>query len=167
MSTQSIPFSECDQRGHAGGTVRIYTDGACVPNPGVGGWGVVVLMPDGTRNELSGSEDDTTNNRMEAQAAIVALDSLPAGCAIEVFTDSEYLQKAAGRWISKWSKGGWKLRDGTAVKNRDLWEQLIVAQARHRRVTWRWIRGHAGHEHNERADALAQAARSAQVKRAG
>jgi ribonuclease HI len=136
-----------------------YTDGACSGNPGPGGWGALLVARDGDRvlreRELSGGEALTTNNRMELLAAISALDSLSRGAAITVVTDSAYLRNGVTGWIHGWKRNGWRTADRKEVKNADLWQRLDAAQARHR-VTWEWIRGHAGHPENERADALAR-----------
>jgi len=134
--------------------VTIYTDGACSGNPGAGGWGAI-LMHGTTEKELSGGELATTNNRMELMAAIQALEALKKPCRVELFTDSQYVQKGIHEWIHAWKRRGWKTADGKPVKNDDLWRRLDEARSRHD-VTWRWVKGHAGHEHNERADALAR-----------
>jgi ribonuclease HI len=134
--------------------VTIYTDGACSGNPGAGGWGAI-LMHGTTEKELCGGEPATTNNRMELMAAIQALEALKKPCKVELFTDSQYVQKGIHEWIHAWKRRGWKTADGKPVKNDDLWRRLDEARSRHD-VTWRWVRGHAGHELNERADALAR-----------
>ncbi len=131
-----------------------YTDGGCSPNPGPGGWGVVLVLPDGTQRELSGGEPRTTNNRMELTAAVEALRAVPTGATVELITDSLYLQKGVTTWLAGWRRGGWKTKSGTPVKNRDLWE-ILDAEVRRRTVRWSWTRGHAGNALNERADALA------------
>lgn len=128
--------------------VTIYTDGGCEPNPGTGGWAAVLLTPDGER-ELSGGERATTNNRMELTAAIRALESLSERHTVELFTDSEYLQKGITLWIHNWIRKNWK-----DVKNPDLWQRLHAATQRHD-IHWRWVKGHAGHRYNERCDQLA------------
>jgi ribonuclease HI len=137
-----------------------YTDGACSGNPGPGGWGALLVAREGDEvvkeRELSGGEAMTTNNRMELLAAISALESLSRGAAITVVTDSAYVKNGVGQWIHGWKKNGWKTSDGKPVKNIDLWQRLDDARNRHR-VTWEWIKGHAGHPENERADALARA----------
>ena len=137
-----------------------YTDGACSGNPGPGGWGVLMLARDGEavlrERELSGGEALTTNNRMELMAAISALEALERDSDIVVVTDSAYVKNGITEWISGWKRKGWKTAAGPAVKNVDLWQRLDAARTRHR-VTWRWIKGHAGHAENERADALARA----------
>ena len=136
--------------------VRAYTDGACRGNPGPGGWGVV-LESRGHARELLGAQEQTTNNRMELQAAIEALGSLTEPCEIEVVTDSTYLKNGMESWLAGWKRKGWKTSDGKPVKNQDLWRQLDALVATHQ-VHWRWVRGHTGVEGNERADALANEA---------
>ena len=138
-----------------------HTDGACSGNPGPGGWGVVLQArdPDGAivrERELSGGEVLTTNNRMELMAAISALEALSRPSAITIVTDSVYVKNGITGWISGWMANGWRTADRKPVKNVDLWQRLQAAEARHQ-VTWRWIKGHAGHAENERADALARA----------
>jgi ribonuclease HI len=134
--------------------VTIYTDGACARNPGPGGWGVI-LMSGSHRKELSGGEPATTNNRMELMAAISALETLTKPARVDVHTDSEYVQKGISGWIKSWKRNGWRTSSKEAVKNADLWQRLDAAQARHE-VHWHWVRGHAGHAENERADELAR-----------
>jgi ribonuclease HI len=134
--------------------VVVYTDGACSGNPGPGGWGAILFWGD-KRKELSGGELETTNNRMELMAAIQALEALKRPCEVELHTDSQYVQKGIHEWIHGWKRRGWKTADGKPVKNDDLWRRLDAARLRHK-VDWRWIKGHAGHEHNERADELAR-----------
>ena len=137
-----------------------YTDGACSGNPGPGGWGVLLRAMDGDsivkERELSGGEGDTTNNRMELMAAISALETLTRPSALTITTDSAYVKNGVTSWIHGWKKNGWKTADRKPVKNVDLWQRLDAAQARHT-VTWAWIKGHAGHPENERADELARA----------
>ncbi|MCL7464247.1 ribonuclease HI [Phaeovulum sp. NW3] len=137
-----------------------WTDGACSGNPGPGGWGVLIRALDGTsivkERELSGGEPETTNNRMELLAAINALEVLSRDVAITVTTDSAYVKNGVTAWIHGWKKNGWKTADRKPVKNVDLWQRLDEAQRRHK-VTWKWIKGHAGHPENERADELARA----------
>lgn len=135
--------------------VVIYTDGGCVPNPGVGGW-AAVLLSGGRRREISGGEPESTNNRMELTAAIEALRALKRPCHVVLHTDSEYLKKGMTEWMSKWRRNGWKTRAGP-VKNVDLWQQLQEEVDRHD-VDWAWVRGHSGVEENERCDELVQAA---------
>ncbi len=136
--------------------VEIYTDGACSGNPGPGGWGAILLF-NGTRKELSGGEKLTTNNRMELMAAIAALEALKRHCEVHLHTDSLYLKDGMTKWLEGWKKKGWKTADRKPVKNIDLWQRLDEARAQHK-VSWRWVRGHNGHELNEAADALARAA---------
>ncbi len=139
------------------GRIRLYTDGGCRPNPGPGGWGAVILEPGRKPRELSGGEPATTNNRMELTAAIEALAALPEGSDVELVTDSQYLRQGITSWISGWRRRGWRTAAGDDVRNRDLWERLDAALARHQ-VSWRWVKGHAGDRWNERADQLATAA---------
>jgi ribonuclease HI len=134
--------------------VTIHTDGACSGNPGPGGWGAI-LEWNGQEKELCGGEGATTNNRMELMAAIQALESLTKPCKVELHTDSQYVMKGISEWIHGWKRKGWKTADGKPVKNDDLWKRLDTARLRHE-VDWRWVKGHAGHELNERADALAR-----------
>jgi ribonuclease HI len=133
--------------------VRIYADGACKGNPGPGGWGVVLQM-DGNEKELFGGETLTTNNRMELTAVIRALEALKSPHHVEVYTDSQYVQKGISEWLPQWKRRGWRTADRKPVKNADLWRELERLASAHR-VKWHWVRGHAGHEENERADALA------------
>ncbi len=137
-----------------------YTDGACSGNPGPGGWGVLLVAREGEatlrERELSGGEAQTTNNRMELMAAISALEALAKPSALTVVTDSAYVKNGVTQWIHGWKRNGWRTAGRDEVKNADLWRRLDAAQARHR-VVWQWIRGHAGHVENERADALARA----------
>jgi ribonuclease HI len=136
-----------------------YTDGACSGNPGPGGWGVVLVARDHGKilktRELSGGEALTTNNRMELMAAIAALEALDRPSELTVVTDSAYLRDGVTRWIHGWKKNGWKTAGRQPVKNDDLWRRLDLAAARHR-VAWAWVKGHAGHPENERADQLAR-----------
>ena len=134
--------------------VTIYTDGACSGNPGPGGWGAI-LISGAHRKELSGGEAATTNNRMELTAAIAALDALKRPSRVDIHTDSEYVQKGISTWIHGWKRNGWRTGRKEPVKNADLWQRLDAAQARHD-VHWHWVRGHAGHTENERADELAR-----------
>jgi len=133
--------------------VRIYTDGACKGNPGPGGWGALLRSGERER-ELFGGERETTNNRMELTAVIRALDALKRPSRVEVYTDSEYVKNGITEWLPNWKRRGWKTADRKPVKNVDLWQALEAAAARHQ-VHWHWVRGHAGHAENERADALA------------
>ena len=137
-----------------------YTDGACSGNPGPGGWGVLMIARKGDAvvktRELNGGEADTTNNRMELLAAISALEALKRDTEITVVTDSAYVKNGVSQWIHGWKRNGWRTADKKPVKNVDLWQRLDEVRARHR-VTWEWIKGHAGHPENERADELARA----------
>ena len=138
-----------------------YTDGGCSGNPGPGGWGVVLEARRGEEvvktRELSGGEAETTNNRMELMAAIAALEALKRPARVALTTDSTYLRDGITRWVHDWKRRGWKTAAKKPVKNVDLWQRLEAARAPHE-VTWHWVRGHAGHPENERADALARAA---------
>lgn len=136
--------------------VEIWTDGACSGNPGPGGWGAI-LRCNGAERELSGGEPMTTNNRMELQAAIAALSALKRPCRVTLTTDSQYVRSGITGWIVGWRRNGWKTADRKPVKNTELWQALDAA-ARHHEIEWRWIKGHAGHAENERADQLARAA---------
>jgi len=134
--------------------VDIFTDGACSGNPGPGGWGGILRFG-GREREIFGGESATTNNRMEMLAAIMALETLTEPVEAHVHTDSQYLQLGISTWLKQWKARGWKTADKKPVKNVDLWQRLEAAIARHR-VHWHWVRGHAGHAENERADALAR-----------
>lgn len=134
-------------------TVEIYTDGACKGNPGKGGWGAL-LIAGNHEKELFGGEDPTTNNRMELRAVIEALSVLKRPCRVIVHTDSKYVQQGISEWIHGWKARGWKTASKAPVKNADLWQALDAAQSGHD-IEWRWVKGHAGHEGNERADQLA------------
>ncbi|MEW5771216.1 MAG: ribonuclease HI [Pseudomonadota bacterium] len=133
--------------------IDLYSDGACKGNPGVGGWGVL-LRHGATEKALCGGERDTTNNRMELRAVIEGLKALNQPCLVRVHTDSQYVQKGISEWLPNWIKRGWKTAGGGAVKNQDLW-QALAAEAKRHEVSWHWVKGHAGHPENERADALA------------
>ena len=135
-------------------SIVIYTDGACSGNPGPGGWGAI-LVSGSHRKEISGGEADTTNNRMELMAAIMALEALKFPSTVELHTDSAYLKDGITSWIWGWKKNGWKTASKQPVKNAELWQRLDAAQRRHI-VDWRWVKGHAGHPENERADELAR-----------
>lgn len=135
------------------GNVEIYTDGACRGNPGPGGWGVILRLGERER-ELWGGERQTTNNRMELTAAIRGLEALKRPVSATVHTDSQYVLKGISEWIHGWKRNGWKTSDKKPVKNADLWQALDALAAQHA-VTWVWVKGHAGHPENERADALA------------
>jgi ribonuclease HI len=134
--------------------VTIHTDGACSGNPGPGGWGAI-LESGAHRKELTGGEALTTNNRMELMAAIAALEALKAPSAVDLYTDSNYLRDGITSWIKSWKKNGWRTADRKPVKNAELWERLEQAAARHE-VRWHWVKGHVGHDANERADELAR-----------
>jgi ribonuclease HI len=133
--------------------VEIHTDGACRGNPGPGGWGAL-LRANGTEKELYGGEAATTNNRMELMAAIRALEALKRPSRVKLYTDSIYVMKGITTWIHSWKRRGWRTADKQPVKNEDLWRQLDEARSKHE-VEWHWVKGHAGHPENERADALA------------
>jgi ribonuclease HI len=134
--------------------VAIYTDGACRGNPGPGGWGAILISGQ-HRKELTGGEPLTTNNRMELMAAIMGLEALKVPARVDLFTDSQYLRDGITQWIASWKRHDWRRPDRKPVKNAELWQRLDQARARHD-VTWHWLRGHAGHAENERADALAR-----------
>ena len=134
--------------------VDIHTDGACLGNPGPGGWAALLCWR-GVERELSGGEPATTNNRMELMAAIAALETLKEPCTVVLTTDSKYVRQGITEWMAGWVRRGWKTSGGDPVKNRDLWERLHAAAGRHT-VDWRWVKGHAGHPENERVDQLAR-----------
>jgi ribonuclease HI len=136
------------------GKVVIFTDGACSGNPGPGGYGAI-LVAGSHRKEIKGGEARTTNNRMELMAAIAALEALKRPCVVELHTDSQYLRLGISQWLAKWKKNGWRTAARGEVKNEDLWRRLDEVAQRHR-VDWRWVKGHAGHDENERADELAR-----------
>ena len=136
--------------------VEIYTDGACSGNPGPGGWGVILRYKD-REKELAGFSLETTNNRMELQAAIEGLKSLKRSMHVDLFTDSQYLRDGITKWLFQWKKNGWRLANNKPVKNQDLWEDLHALVQDHH-INWHWVKGHAGHPENERADALARQA---------
>jgi ribonuclease HI len=137
-------------------TIEIFTDGACRGNPGPGGWGAILRYRD-TEKELAGGEAMTTNNRMELTAAIEALEALNRPCRVQLYTDSQYLRDGIMRWLPAWKARQWRTADKKPVKNVDLWQRLDAAAAPHQ-IEWIWVRGHAGHLENERADVLARAA---------
>jgi ribonuclease HI len=139
--------------------VEIWTDGGCKPNPGPGGWAAILRFGEHEK-ELSGQEAETTNNRMELTAALMALEALKKPCRVALHTDSEYLRNGISRWIHGWVRANWRNAAKEPVKNLDLW-QAILAAAKPHEIEWRWVRGHAGDPMNERADALATAARDA------
>lgn len=134
--------------------VEIYADGACKGNPGPGGWGVLLRAGDSER-ELYGGEADTTNNRMELTAVIRGLEALKRRCRVRLYTDSQYVQKGISSWIHDWKRRAWRTADKKPVKNAELWQRLEQAEARHA-VRWHWVKGHVGHDDNERADELAR-----------
>jgi len=136
--------------------VEIFTDGACRGNPGPGGWGAMLRFK-GKERTLKGAEAETTNNRMELTAAIVALETLSRPCAVALTTDSQYVKQGVTQWIHAWKRRNWRTADGKPVKNQDLWERLEAAAAGHD-VEWHWVRGHTGHPENELADQLANEA---------
>ena len=136
-------------------SVQVHTDGACLGNPGPGGW--AALLRYGARErELAGGEPATTNNRMELMAAIMALEALTEGCSVVLHTDSQYVRQGITEWLPGWVRRGWRNAAGQPVKNRDLWERLHAACHRHR-IDWRWVKGHSGDPDNDRVDALARA----------
>ncbi|MBS0382899.1 MAG: ribonuclease HI [Proteobacteria bacterium] len=137
------------------GIVEIFTDGACLGNPGPGGW-AALLRWRGSEKLLAGGEAATTNNRMELLAAIMALESLKRGCEVRLTTDSQYVRQGIELWVAKWRANGWRTSDKQPVKNQDLWQRLSAAAARHR-IRWAWVRGHSGHPENERVDQAARA----------
>jgi ribonuclease HI len=137
-----------------GARVQIWTDGACSGNPGAGGWGAILVLGD-KRKELNGGEPDTTNNRMELMAAIMALEALKRPCAVDLHTDSQYVKNGLTGWIHGWKRNGWKTADKKPVKNAELWVRLDEAAGRHE-IRWHWVKGHAGNPENERADELAR-----------
>jgi ribonuclease HI len=136
--------------------VEAFTDGACSGNPGPGGWGAVLRWR-GKERELYGGEPLTTNNRMELMAAIMALETLKRPLTVDLYTDSQYVRQGITEWLRKWKRNGWKTADKKPVKNAELWARLEEAAARHD-VSWHWVKGHAGHPENERADELARRA---------
>ena len=134
--------------------VEIHTDGSCLGNPGPGGW-AALMRYQGRERELAGGEAQTTNNRMELMAAIMALEALSEPCSIVLHTDSQYVRQGITEWMANWVRRGWKTAGGGAVKNRELWERLHAATQRHR-IDWRWVKGHSGDPDNERVDVLAR-----------
>lgn len=143
-------------------SVEIFTDGACLGNPGPGGW-AALLRSKGKEKLLSGGEEHTTNNRMELAAAIMALEALKRACQVNLTTDSRYVMQGIEEWMPRWRARGWRTADGKPVKNQDLWERLSAAANRHQ-IRWHWVKGHAGHAENERVD---QAARAEAEQRKG
>jgi ribonuclease HI len=144
--------------------VHIYTDGACLGNPGPGGW-AALLRSNGHEKELVGAASQTTNNRMEMRAAINALNALNRPCVVTIHTDSQYLRQGITQWVKNWQRNGWKTASKKPVKNKDLWQALLKAIEPHE-VRWEWVKGHAGHEENERVDALASEAAHTRAKNA-
>ncbi len=144
--------------------VVVFTDGACSGNPGPGGWGAI-LMSGPHRKELHGGEAGTTNNRMELFAAIAALEALKGASMVELHTDSNYLKDGITKWIHGWKRNGWRTADKRPVKNAELWQRLEAATKRHE-IDWHWVKGHAGHPENERADELAREGMAPFAKRA-
>jgi len=142
--------------------VTIYTDGACSGNPGPGGWGAILKFGDRVK-ELSGGEPVTTNNRMELSAAIAALEALKKPCTVDLHTDSQYLRNGIMSWIHGWKRNGWRTASREPVKNVELWQRLDQALAQHK-IVWHWVKGHAGHPDNERADELARSGMSPFLK---
>jgi len=139
--------------------VELFTDGACLGNPGPGGW-AALLRAGPHERELSGGEAQTTNNRMELMAAIAGLEALKRPCTVDLTTDSQYVKRGVEEWMARWRANGWRTSDRQPVKNRDLWERLSTALAAHA-VRWHWVKGHAGHDDNERVDVLARTAAQA------
>jgi ribonuclease HI len=139
-----------------GRTTTIYTDGACLGNPGPGGWAALII-DDGPPREISGYEPQTTNNRMELRAAVEALRTIPDGSEVDLHTDSQYLRNGMSEWLTRWKRNGWRTADKKPVKNVDLWQDLDTLAQRHV-VRWHWVRGHCGQPENERCDALANEA---------
>ena len=136
--------------------VRIYTDGACLGNPGPGGW-AAIIADDESEQELSGGDSSTTNNRMELEAALRGLEALREPSIVDLTTDSQYLRNGMMEWMARWKRNGWRTADKKPVKNVDLWQRLDAAARRHE-ITWHWVRGHDGHPENERCDVLANEA---------
>jgi len=146
------------------GPCIIYTDGGCEPNPGRGGWAAIIIGANGIEVELSGTVEDSTNNRMEIWAALQALENIPPGLSATVHTDSQYLQKGATEWLKGWKRKGWVNSAKQPVANKDLW-QLVDAAISTRKVTWKWVRGHADNDYNNRCDVLANAAAKKKPKK--
>jgi ribonuclease HI len=157
MPTASEEAIAVTQGPDAAEVVEVWTDGGSKPNPGPGGWAAILRFR-GVEKELSGAELATTNNRMELTAAAAALEALKRPCRVVLHTDSEYVKNGVTRWHAGWARKNWRSSTGDPVKNMDLWKRLLAAAAQHK-IEWRWVRGHAGDAMNERADALATAAR--------
>jgi len=153
QGAHSAPSGGSDAASAASVGVVIYTDGACKGNPGPGGWGAL-LVAGGREREMHGGEAATTNNRMELTAVIRALETLKRPCEVDLYTDSQYVKNGIQTWINNWKRNGWKTAERKPVKNAELWRELDELVARHA-VRWHWVRGHSGHDGNERADALA------------
>ena len=134
--------------------VILFTDGACSGNPGLGGWGAILRYKD-VEKEISGSQEATTNNRMELTAVLQALQLLKEPCEVQIYTDSQYVMKGAEEWLFGWAKNGWRTADKKPVKNSDLWQELYCLQKKHV-LHWHWVKGHAGHSENERCDLMAR-----------
>lgn len=147
-SSDEASSSAAEQR------VEIYTDGACSGNPGPGGWGAL-LRYNGHERELNGGDAETTNNRMELLAAIMALETLKRPCAVDLYTDSQYVRNGITQWISRWKTNGWRTSSKAEVKNVDLWQRLDTVVATHE-IEWHWVKGHSGHKENDRVDQLAR-----------
>ncbi len=148
------PHERRSEREAGQAKVTIFTDGACSGNPGRGGYGAILVAGD-RRKEIKGGEANTTNNRMELMAAIAALEALKRPCTVELHTDSQYLRLGITQWLANWKRNGWRTAARQPVKNDDLWKRLDEAARRHQ-IDWHWVKGHAGHDENERADALAR-----------
>jgi ribonuclease HI len=151
----NVPASSSSSPASALKQVEIHTDGACLGNPGPGGW-AALLRYNATEREVAGGEAQTTNNRMELMAAIMGLESLSRPCSVTLFTDSQYVRQGITEWLPNWVRRHWKTAGGDPVKNRDLWERLHTAAGRHT-IDWRWVKGHSGDPDNERVDQLARA----------
>lgn len=154
MVWKKVPFMGDTEQSSTGEAVEIFTDGACSGNPGPGGWGAIMRWR-GNERELSGGEEETTNNRMELMAAIAALEALKRPMNVVLTTDSTYVRDGITKWIHGWRRNGWKTANKKPVKNADLWQRLETAIQPHS-IEWKWVKGHAGHDENERADALAR-----------
>lgn len=144
--------------------VQLITDGACIGNPGPGGWACILRYND-RKKEMFGAEPQTTNNRMELTAAVRGLEALKEACEVEIVTDSQYLKNGITKWVSNWKRNGWRTAEKKPVLNKDLWEELDVQNARHT-TTWSWTKGHASHEDNNRCDELATSAARSQTSSA-
>jgi ribonuclease HI len=136
--------------------IEIYTDGSCLGNPGPGGWGAILIY-NGTKKEISGTDLDTTNNKMELTAAIKALEKITQKCSVDLYTDSSYLKDGITKWSKNWQKNNWRGSNKKPVKNQELWQELIILAEKHH-INWHWVKAHAGNEVNEEVDALARSA---------